>query len=34
MRQGITPPALAPSARAPGPDAEMTPCKALEDLWI
>ena len=27
-------PALAMPARAPGRDAEMTPCMALEDLWI
>jgi hypothetical protein len=27
-------PALRQSARAPGWDAYMTPCMALEDLWI
>jgi len=33
VRQMITH-AQATSARAPGWDAYMTPCMALEDLWI
>ncbi|HEX6522084.1 MAG TPA: hypothetical protein VF070_19070 [Streptosporangiaceae bacterium] len=33
VRQLITR-ALATPARAPGWDADMTPCMALEDLWI
>ena len=34
MRQGITPRLLATPAHSPGMDVAMTPCMALEDLWI
>jgi hypothetical protein len=34
MLRGITHPVLATPARSPGLDVEMTPCMALEDVWI
>ena len=34
MRLKITPRALATPTRPAGLDVEMTPCMALEDLWI
>jgi hypothetical protein len=34
MLRGITHPVLATPAHSPGLDVEMTPCMALEDVWI
>ena len=34
MRLKITPRALATPARPPGWTFEMTPCMAMEDVWI
>ena len=34
MRQGITPWLWLRRLDSPGMDVEMTPCMALEDLWI